>query len=320
MESATRRAAEDTIRTAKGIDAGCVIGSTGPGRPDRWRPDPESNRGARICSPLHSHSAIRPDRGADIGPGRPDGQAGRRSKRLSRRAAIYINRAGRVIVAHGTMLDYRAARLNMVEGQIRTNKVTDANVLDAFLTVPRERFVPDALTGSAYVDEDIPLGGGRYLTEPLVLARLLQLAEIGPGDGVLEIGAATGYATAILSRFAGRVIAVESDVRLAGLARQRLQELGAGNVTLLEGRLEEGYPAGAPYEAIVFSGAVASVPEAIARQLAEGGRLVAVTRPHAGMGQAVVMTRTAGVLSQRPVFDAGVALLPGFAAAPSFVF
>jgi len=218
------------------------------------------------------------------------------------------------------MFDYRAARLNMVEGQLRTNKVTDEAVLDAFLAVPRERFVPEPLTGSAYVDEDIPLGGGRYLLEPMVLARLLQLAEIGPDAGVLEIGAGTGYGTAILSRLAGRVIAVESDVRLAGIARQRLQELGAGNVTLLEGRFEEGYPAGAPYEAIVFDGAVASIPEPIARQLAEGGRLVAVVKPGAGPGHAVLVTRTAGVLSQRPVFDAGVAMLPGFDSAPGFVF
>jgi protein-L-isoaspartate(D-aspartate) O-methyltransferase len=218
------------------------------------------------------------------------------------------------------MLDYRAARLNMVEGQLRTNKVTDVAVLEAFLAVPRERFVPESLAGSAYVDEDIPLGGGRYLLEPMVLARLLQLAEVGPEDGVLEIGAGTGYATALLARLAGRVVAVECDVRLAGIARQRLQELGAGNVTLLEGRLEEGYPAGAPYEVIIFDGAVASVPEPISRQLAEGGRLVVVTRAGSGMGQAVVMTRTGGALSMRPIFDAGVALLPGFAAAPSFVF
>jgi protein-L-isoaspartate(D-aspartate) O-methyltransferase len=208
----------------------------------------------------------------------------------------------------------------MVESQLRTNKVTDAAVLDAFLAVPRERFVPETLSGSAYVDEDIPVGGGRFLLEPMVLARLLQLAEIGPGAGVLEIGAGTGYATSILARLAARVIAVESDVRLAGIARQRLQEQSAGNVTLLEGHLEEGYPAGAPYEVIVFGAAVAFIPEPIARQLADGGRIVAVVKSHAGMGQATLITRTAGVLSYRPVFDAGVAVLPGFAAAPGFVF
>src|ERR1700722_7932668 len=197
------------------------------------------------------------------------------------------------------MFDYRAARLTMVEGQLRTNKVTDEALLDAFLDVPRERFVPPHLSGAAYIDEDIPLGGGRWMLEPMVLARLLQLAEIGGDDAVLEIGAATGYATAILSRLAARVIAVEGDQRLVAIARTRMQEMQNGNVTLLEGKLEEGYPPGAPYEVIVIGGAVTSIPDAVARQLAEGGRLVTVVKPSHGMGQAVVMTRTAGALSQR---------------------
>ncbi len=218
------------------------------------------------------------------------------------------------------MLDYRAARLNMVESQLRTNKVTDEAVLDAFLAVPRERFVPDHLAGNAYVDEDIPLGAARYLMEPMVLARLVQLAAIGPEDGVLEIGAATGYASALLSRLAARVVAVESDAGLSATARALLQELQIGNVTLLEGHLEEGYPAGAPYEVIVIGGAVASVPDALARQLADGGRLVTVVKSSSGMGHGVLMTRAAGVLSQRAVFDAGTPFLPGFAHAPGFVF
>jgi protein-L-isoaspartate(D-aspartate) O-methyltransferase len=218
------------------------------------------------------------------------------------------------------MLDYRAARLNMVESQLRTNKVTDEAVLGAFFEVPRERFVPDHLAGIAYVDEDIPLGGGRFLMEPMVLARLLQLAAIEPEDGVLVIGAATGYASAVVARLAARVVAVESDAGFAATARARLQELQAGNVTLLEGRLEEGYPAGAPYEVIVIAGAVAFVPDALARQLAERGRLVTVLKSAAGMGQGMLMTRVAGVLSQRAAFDAGTPFLPGFAPAPGFAF
>ncbi|MGH7089721.1 MAG: protein-L-isoaspartate O-methyltransferase family protein [Stellaceae bacterium] len=217
------------------------------------------------------------------------------------------------------MFDYRAQRINMVESQIRTNKVTDETVLDAFLAVPRERFVPPHLAGIAYVDEDVPLGGGRYLMEPMVLARLLQLAEIGPRDAVLEIGAATGYATAILSRLAGRVVAVESDRNLIATARARMQEMQIGNVTLLEGPLDEGYPAGAPYEVIVIKGAIVSIPDAVGRQLAEGGRLVTVVKPHA-LGHGVVMTRSNGILAERRVFDAGSMKLPGFEPAPSFVF
>jgi protein-L-isoaspartate(D-aspartate) O-methyltransferase len=235
----------------------------------------------------------------------------------SRRA--YITR-GAVCPFHDPMLDYRAARLNMVESQLRTNKVTDEAVLDAFLAVPRELFVPDHLDGIAYVDEDIPLGGGRFLMEPMVLARLMQMAAIGPEDGVLVIGAATGYAAALIARLGARAVAVESDAGLAATARARLQELQLGNVTLLEGHLAEGYPAGAPYEVIVIAGAVAFVPDALARQLADRGRLVTIVKSSAAMGQGVLMTRAAGVLSQRAVFDAGPPFLPGFAPAPAFVF
>jgi protein-L-isoaspartate(D-aspartate) O-methyltransferase len=217
------------------------------------------------------------------------------------------------------MFDYRAARLNMVESQLRTNKVTDEAVLDGFLTVPRERFVPPHLAGIAYVDEDVPLGGGRYLMEPMVLGRLLQLAAVARGDGVLEIGAATGYTTAILARLGARVVAVESDRTLIATARARMQEMQIANVTLLEGPLEEGYPAGAPYEVIFINGAVVSVPDVIARQLAEGGRLVTVVTPHA-LGHAVLMTRSGEMFSQRRMFDAGTMKLPGFEPAPDFVF
>lgn len=218
------------------------------------------------------------------------------------------------------MIDYSAARLNMVESQLRTNKVTSESVLDAFLAVPRERFVPAALAGIAYVDNDVPLGGGRFLLQPMVLARLLQLAAIGPRASVLEIGAATGYATALMTRLAARIVAVECDGGLIATARARLAALAVANVTLVEGPLEAGDPAHAPYDVILIGGAVAAIPDTLAQQLAEGGRLVTVVKPGQGMGQGVLMARSEGVLSQRPVFDAAAALLPGFHPAPAFVF
>ena len=218
------------------------------------------------------------------------------------------------------MIDSRAARLNMVESQLRTNKVTDEAVLNAFLAVPRERFVPPDLAGIAYVDDDVPLGGGRVLLEPMVLARLLQLAQPRAKDKVLEIGAATGYATALLARLAERVVALECDARLAAAARARLKQIGGDRVTLVEGPLERGHPAAAPYDVILVNGAVATIPDAVAQQLAEGGRLVTVIQPPQGMGQGVLMTRVEGRLSQRPAFDAATALLAGFRPAPAFVF
>jgi protein-L-isoaspartate(D-aspartate) O-methyltransferase len=218
------------------------------------------------------------------------------------------------------MFDYRAARLTMVESQLRTNKVTDEAVLDAFLAVPRERFVPESLRGIAYVDDVVPLGGGRFMLAPMVLARLLQLAAIAPGDKVLEIGAATGYATALLARLAARTVAVEGDSRLVALARAGLAEQPIDSATLIEGPGEEGYPAGAPYDVILINGAASFIPDRIAQQLAEGGRLVTVLRTAAAVGQAVVVTRVGGVVSQRPIFDAGAAWLPGFEPPPGFVF
>lgn len=222
------------------------------------------------------------------------------------------------------MIDYAVARLNMVEGQLRTNKVTDEAILDAFLAVPRELFVPSALRGSAYVDDDIPLGGGRSLMEPLVLARLLQLASITPQAKVLEIGCSTGYATALLSRLAGKVTALESDSRLAAVARRLLAQQGS-SAEIVEGDMAAGWPQGAPYDVIFFNGAVAAVPPAVAAQLAEGGRLVGVVRPDAGPvghgnGEAVLMTRAEGALSSRPIFDAAAHELPGCGRVPSFVF
>ena len=124
------------------------------------------------------------------------------------------------------MIDYAAARLNMVDGQLRTNGVVDRALLEAFLAVPRERFVPEALKGVAYTDKDLPLGNGRYLMEPLVLARLTQLAELGPNARVLCVGSGPGYDAAVIAHFASAVVALESDSSLAATARHLLVELG----------------------------------------------------------------------------------------------
>jgi protein-L-isoaspartate(D-aspartate) O-methyltransferase len=216
------------------------------------------------------------------------------------------------------MNEYRSVRLNMVESQVRPNKVTDPALLDALLAVPRERFVPESLRGIAYVDDDVPLGNGRYLMEPMVFARLLQFAEIAGGDSVLDIGCGLGYSTAVMARLARRIVAVEDDSALLPGARSLLA--GLANVTLVEAPLAGGCAQHAPYDVILLEGAVAAVPPAIAGQLGEGGRLLTVLHPEHGMGKAVLMTRRDGVLGRRVVFDAGTPLLPGFAPQPEFVF
>ena len=218
------------------------------------------------------------------------------------------------------MVDYAAARLNMVESQLRTDRVTDAALLEAFEQVPRELFVPEELRGVAYVDEDLAVGQGRHMMEPRVLARLLQAARPEPQDIVLDIGCGTGYATAILARLAATVVALEDGGGLAARANEVLGELEVGNAVVVEGSLNEGYAKQAPFNVIVVNGAVAEVPSVISGQLAEAGRLVTVVRNSAGMGRAILMQRTGGVVSSRTLFDAAVPVLPGFEVEPGFVF
>ena len=216
-------------------------------------------------------------------------------------------------------IDYTAARANMVESQIRPNKVTDAAVIAAFFQVPRERFVPRALSGVAYVDEDIPIGAGRYLVEPMVLGRLLQFAGPQPTDLALEIGSGTGYGTAVLARLVGSVVGIESDPELVRRASDNLAALGVENAAVTQGQFLEGCPKQAPFDLILFAGAVAGVPAAVEAQLAEGGRLVAVEVTD-GVGRAVIVRRTGGAISRRVIFDAATPLLPGTAHKPEFVF
>ena len=216
-------------------------------------------------------------------------------------------------------MDFAAARRNMVDCQILPNRVTDQRLIEALGTVPREAFVPTEFKGVAYVDEAIPLSGGRYLMEPLVTARLIQAAEPKAQDLALVIGCGTGYGAAVLSHLAGTVVAVESDGGLAKEANQILSGLGMDTVAVMEGHLEKGYRKQAPYDVIFFNGAVADVPEAISSQLAEGGRLVAVFSKD-GLGKARLLTWHHDQVSSREVFDAGTPLLPGFERSESFVF
>lgn len=208
----------------------------------------------------------------------------------------------------------------MVDSQVRPNKVTDFAVLEAMLAVPRERFVPAHLHGVAYVDEDVPLGNGRFLVEPMVFGRLLQMAAIEPEDIVLDVGCATGYASAVMARLARSIVALEEDRAWTQRAAANCRELGLTNVAVVDGPLTAGYPPRAPYHVIIFGGAVSAIPPEISSQLAEGGRLLAVVKPDSGMGKAVLVTRLEGVLAQRIIFDAGTSMLPSFAPRPGFVF
>jgi len=217
-------------------------------------------------------------------------------------------------------MDFAKARRNMVECQLRTNKVVDPAVTTAMGAVPREKFVPDGMAAIAYVDEDLPLGGGRFLMEPMVLGRMLQEAVPTADDAVLLIGCGSGYAAAVLGKLCSAAFALESDSDVAAKASALLVSLGADNVVVVEGPLDRGWPAEAPYSLILFNGAVAEVPQAILDQLADNGRLIAIISDGNGPGRATLVTRRNGVTSQRTLFDANTPALPDFIKSAGFVF
>ena len=216
-------------------------------------------------------------------------------------------------------MDFATARKNMIESQIRTNKVVDESILASMADVPRERFVPGAMKPVAYCDDDIAIGGGRCLLEPAVLARLLQEAAIGPADDVLLIGSGLGYTAAVLARVAATVFAQESDPDLSAEAARLFAELGLDNVIPVNGRLVEGCPEHKPYNVIIIEGAVETIPDAIVDQIAEGGRLIAIVQERA-VGHATVIARIGDRLSRRVFLDASVPVLPEFRAPARFEF
>lgn len=218
------------------------------------------------------------------------------------------------------MTDFALARHNMVEGQIRTNKVTDPALLDALAALPREQFVPAERRSAAYVDEDLRLAGERYMMEPMVLARLLQAAEPTRTDVALDVGCGTGYATAVLARVTATAIGLEADPALARAAGETLARLSIDNAIVVEGRLADGYPKHGPYDIVFVNGAVEEFPQALIEQLAEGGRLVGIRRTGAGPGAATLLLKRRGAVAGRTLFEAATPYLAGFAPKPRFVF
>ena len=208
----------------------------------------------------------------------------------------------------------------MVDTQLRTNKVTDANVLAAMGEIPREMFVPEDRASLAYIDEDIHIGKSRCMAEPMILARMIQAAEIGPEDVVLDVACGSGYSSAILGQIARAVVAVESDTELAGAASARLTKLGMDNVVVEMGPINAGWSDQAPYDVIMVNGSCGEMSEAILSQLAEGGRLCAILRGPGGTGMAKLFVKSGGVVSNRGLFDANVPILPEFDLEEGFSF
>lgn len=201
----------------------------------------------------------------------------------------------------------------MIDSQLRTVGVMDADVLAAMALVPRENFVPAALKGLAYADAALEVAPGRWLLEPMVLGLLLQNARVAATDRVLVIGAATGYSAAVIGRIGCSVTALESDPALLAFAR-------AAGITAVEGPLAEGWPAAAPYDLVLFEGAIEVLPSAISAQVAPHGRIAAVVRD-GGIGRASAGPVLAGNrIGGLPFLEVAAKPLPGFAAAHEFAF
>ena len=218
------------------------------------------------------------------------------------------------------------ARRNMVDCQLVPGNIIQQDIIEALANVPREQFVPEHLRGNAYVDEDLSLSKSRFLLAPLVLARMLVLAEITPQDNVLDIGCATGYSTAILGQLAEKVVAVEEQMELAEKARQLLTRLHIPNAEIITGPFTPGYPSSGPYDVILINGAIEVLPDSLSDQLAEGGRLVVIQnvalRPgkESGLGKAMLYRKSGGRLFSKQAFDASVPLLHGFEQKRQFDF
>jgi protein-L-isoaspartate(D-aspartate) O-methyltransferase len=213
---------------------------------------------------------------------------------------------------------FESARFNMIEGQLRASAVSDARVLVAMGAVARERFVPTAKRALAYADVAVEVAPGRFLLDPRSFAKLLQLAEITAEDRILDVGCATGYSSAVLSRLGKEVVALEQDADLVRIASGLLAQV-QGRVQLAQGALIDGFKAGAPYDVILVNGAIEQTPDALLAQLAEGGRLVTAMR-EGGQGHALLFLKQHGAIGRRADFDTEAPLLAGFKRALGFVF
>ncbi len=217
-------------------------------------------------------------------------------------------------------MDFEIARRNMLEGQVRTNDVTDLALQRAIAAIPREKFVPNAKQSLAYAEDNIEIESGRYLMQPRTFSKLLQALEIEPTDLVLDVACGLGYSSAVLSRLANVVIALEDDEKTVQSATSRLEALEIDNVAVIHGDLAAGVPAEGPYDVILINGGVEMVPEALLAQMKEVGRLGTVVMDGA-CGHVYVHEKIkGGKISKRMIFDAQIPVLRGFEKPPAFVF
>ncbi len=220
------------------------------------------------------------------------------------------------------MSDFATARQKMVDGQVRPSDVTDIRILDAMLAIPREEFVPANLRPIAYLDLDLDVGGGaakRCLIKPVVLAKMIQAAEIVETDKVLVVGCATGYSAAVIAKLADRVFATEPDANLVSVAKASLTRLGISNVSVVKADPAAGDAANGPFDVIILDGTTEIAPEGLYEQLKMGGRLAGVFAQNQP-SKAKLVTRSLADFGDRILFDASAPVLPGLERIPAFSF
>jgi len=213
--------------------------------------------------------------------------------------------------------NFEAMRAAMVSNQLRTSAVSDARVVEAMRAVPREAFMPAERADLAYIDTPVPVGEGRAINPPLILGRLLTALAPRAGETALVVGAATGYAAALLAELGLTVIALEENATLGAFAQGALA--GTKGVTVVSGPLAGGWTAGAPYDVILIDGAVEQVPDALKAQLVDGGRMAAVLAER-GVTRLASGRKAGDALVLGDFADAEAVALPGFAAPAGFVF
>lgn len=217
-------------------------------------------------------------------------------------------------------IDQKTARINMIHGLLRPNQVVDERIVEAILSIPREKFLPKDVQNIAYIDTDLALGEGRFLMSPLSFSRLVQASMIQDDDVVLDIGCGMGYSTAILGKLASSVIGIDENPEFLSHATEELSRLEILNCIFHYASLKDGFPKGAPYSLIFLEGAVDFVPENILNQLVEKGRLLAIVSINKHQAIARLYQRIGQHFAHRDLFDVYTKPLHGFQQLKGFTF
>lgn len=209
------------------------------------------------------------------------------------------------------MPDYAARRTMMVDTQVRPSDVTKFPIIEAMLAIPREVYVPSDRREMAYLGENLPIAPGRVLLDPRTLAKLLNAIDVQPDELVLDLGCGYGYSTAVLSRLAEAVVAIEEDSAIAPEAEAALSAQGVDNVAVVTGPLVDGAPRHGPYDVIALQGAAEQLPSALLDQLKDGGRIGCIFMEGV-LGICRIGYKVDGQISWRDAFNASAPVMPGF--------